>query len=272
MKRIVSGFSKIWQQPRPLRFIVSRLLLWSGVAAPVAAVFSKEPLVRVWLTPNPIAHTAWLGEAEPLEVAVFKQYIKPTDTVFDVGANVGTHALLAAKLAPQGQVFAFEPGARAFAALEKNARLNKVENITLYNAAVSNETGSWTLHQPGRSDEQSFLVPAAGAGAAIKTVALESILRDKNLTTINFLKIDVEGAELLVLRSLSVGLAKVEKIFFENIPWAMERFQYTQAELTAFLREQGFTLFDVGIAAGEVTLQPIDNLEKAAPNVLAIRQ
>ncbi len=271
MNRYLSAVRRIWNHPRPFRFVISRLLLRLKIALPITADFSHDPQVRISLTPNPIAHNAWLSAAEPIEVEIFKKYISEDAVVFDVGSNVGTHALLAAKLAREGRVLAFEPGSHAYTALRKNVALNNIKNITIYNAAVSTGDISWNLVQPGRSDEQSFLVPASENAPTLATVRLDDVMFEHHIQQIDFLKIDVEGAELLVLKSLGERLADVQRIFFENIPRIMERFNYTQNELYAFLTQYGFTMYTITLNNGELTLAPVDSLLDASANVLAIK-
>ena len=271
MNRYLSALRKIYEHPRPFRFVLSRLLLRLKIPLSATSTFSHDPLVMIALTANPIAHNAWLTSTEPIEVEIFKKYITAGSTVFDVGANVGTHALLAAKLAHAGHVYAFEPGANAYAALRKNIALNGVTNITSYNTAVSDGEAQWELVQPGRSDEQSFIVPATNTAPLLHTVRLEEVMSSHRIPHIDFLKIDVEGAELLVLRSLGERIADVHKIFFENIPRVMERFGYTQTELYEFLTGRGFTLHTIDHQDGEIVLTPITSLQNASANVLATR-
>lgn len=271
MSRYLSAFRLIRSHPHPLRFVVSRILLRLNVALPVTSIFSHDPLVRISLTANPIAHNSWLTDTEPMEVEVFKKYIASQAIVFDIGSNVGTHALLAAKLAQAGHVYAFEPGENAFAALQKNIDLNKVENITCFNVAVSDRDAQWNLVQPGRSDEQSFLAPANEGAPVIRTVRLDDLMKEHHVSYIDFMKIDVEGAELLVLRSLGDLLTGVHTIFLENLPHAMERFGYTHAELYAFLTQNGFSIHSVAVSDGTVILTPATSLLDASPNILAMR-
>lgn len=271
MNRYLSAIRKIQNHSRPLRFVISRILLRLKIALPIAATFSRDPEVKVYLTSNPIAHTAWLSVSEPPEVEIFKKYITVDAIVFDVGANVGTHALLAAKLAPAGQVYAFEPGAKAHEALCRNIVLNNVENLTTYNAAVSTGETAWELKQPGRSDEQSFLVPASDAESTLNIIRLEDVLTENAIQQIDFLKIDVEGAELLVLKSLGERLTDVRKIFFENIPSMMERFGYTHTELYEFLTQQEFAIHTFDVVDGEIILTPVTSLLDTSSNVLATR-
>ena len=75
---------------------------------------------------------------EQLEIDCFKQIIKRGDTVIDLGANIGLHTLLFAKLVGEfGHVFAFEPDTGKFEILSKNVKENKHENVTLVQKAVS---------------------------------------------------------------------------------------------------------------------------------------
>jgi FkbM family methyltransferase len=81
------------------------------------------------------------GEWAEAEVQLFSQIIRPTDTVVEVGANIGSHTLAMARLASEGRVHAFEPQPYVFSLLQKNILDNGLKNITLWNVAVGSEVG-----------------------------------------------------------------------------------------------------------------------------------
>jgi len=127
------------------------------------------------------------------------RYLRPTDTVADVGANIGIYSLLAARAVPQGRVLAFEPNPITAERMLTNLRLNGLDNVRLRASAVGSRAGSATLTArlgPGdhialdRSSEvETITVPLTTLDAAVERAAPVSLI-----------KIDVEGFELEVLR------------------------------------------------------------------------
>lgn len=130
---------------------------------------------------------------------LFRRLVRPGDTVFDVGANVGyTMLLLSSLVGDEGKVVAFEPGRRAFASLSRNAEARG--NIHLRQVAASEGAGEATFHETPMSDISS-LEPVAGATEfTVPTVSLDSVASEVGMPA--FIKIDVEGHEPSVLRGM----------------------------------------------------------------------
>lgn len=140
-------------------------------------------------------HGCWLGSYELEKQSVFERLVKPGDIVFDIGANVGFYTLLASTMiGPTGHVYAFEPLPRNLEYLRRHIALNKLTNVTVFDSAVSEQTGvarfgCGTSATGALSDDGEF---------SVKTIALDEL--DASLPPPSLLKIDVEGAELSVLR------------------------------------------------------------------------
>lgn len=80
-------------------------------------------------------------------VRLFCEIVKPGMTVLDVGAHIGYHTLIAARLVgSQGRVYSFEPEPSNFAQLSKNVELNGLDNVTLVQKAISNKSGREKLY------------------------------------------------------------------------------------------------------------------------------
>ena len=114
----------------------------------------------------------------------------------DVGANVGWFTLLGAKKAKQ--VWAFEPEPANFSLLEKSVRKNGLENVTLFPFCVSDSDGvvQLSISESSNRTTHSIVRNVGSRRIAVKSVALDSIFP---ASIIDVLKIDVEGAEPLVL-------------------------------------------------------------------------
>ena len=148
--------------------------------------------------------------------AFFRRAVRPSDTVFDIGANVGYTMLLFASLAgPKGKVIALEPGRRAFAALARNA--GQTANATPLQVAASDRDGEAVFHETELSDLSS-LEPVAGALTfTVPTARADAIAGAHGVP--DFVKIDVEGHEPGVLRGMAgmLGSARPPLVLFEAL-------------------------------------------------------
>jgi FkbM family methyltransferase len=150
------------------------------------------------------------GEFSEGEARLFKKLITPEMVVTDVGANFGTHTLLFSKLCRQ--VYAFEPQKCVFEALCETMKLNDVKNVMAINAPVG--TGSKVKYQDLNTDLSvnnygSFSFVGVKEGKSMQTVQLTA--------PCDFLKIDVEGMEIDVLRGAeSMIKACMPILYVEN--------------------------------------------------------
>lgn len=147
-------------------------------------------------------------DAPVFEVA--KKYIKPGTIALDVGANFGQMAVLMSKLVgPDGMVYAFDADDFVFRILEKNAKAN-AENIRTVFGAV-HHTGGETLYFPVQDFERfgsygSYGIDYVhGRGRAVPTIAIDDIDFQK---PISFMKVDIQGGDLLALKGAARTIAK----------------------------------------------------------------
>jgi FkbM family methyltransferase len=137
------------------------------------------------------------------ELGYLEKILSRGKVFVDVGANFGVYTLVASKLVgPTGKVIAFEPAAQSFAILWQNIELNHASNVRAFQVAVAqSKSRSWLFHgwdpvgnslgkDPLRSNE----------GEEVQTEALDQLLEDNDIGRVDAIKIDVEGAEELVLR------------------------------------------------------------------------
>ena len=129
------------------------------------------------------------------------------DFVFiDIGANVGGYALFAAALGgPGARVLAIEPQPDVFERLVFNIRQNSFANVKALDCAVADRDGEITLFIDGRNKGESSmrLVGARGEGASVRVPAktLSTIVAEEGYAGIDCIKLDIEGAEDIVLEA-----------------------------------------------------------------------
>jgi FkbM family methyltransferase len=145
------------------------------------------------------------------------------DVVYDIGANYGFFSLLAAKMVQQpGQVYAFEPVPQNAAMIQLNARLNSFHHVKVIALAVSDKEETqqiWLTHHPGGATLTSIGVipPDKVSKLKVKTVSIDILIDRGELHPPSLMKIDVEGAELLVLHGMSKTLRKYTPIVIYEI-------------------------------------------------------
>lgn len=199
---------------------------------------------------------------EPAETRVMDLLAANSRSILDVGANIGLYAIRFAKRFVQAQVYAFEPMPKTYAFLQRNVATNAVgDRVSCFNYGLSETSGSVDF----------FISPAAGTNASLRNVAdvqdaqrvvgltltLDQFTANQNLVP-DFIKCDVEGAELLVFRGGSAMLAKAQPIVFAELlrKWT-KPFGYHPNDMLAFFAQLGYQCFAVGEAGvrriGEVT-------------------
>ncbi|MFI5316524.1 MAG: FkbM family methyltransferase [Myxococcota bacterium] len=137
--------------------------------------------------------------------------LAPDDAVVDVGANVGAFAVFAAQRT-RGPLLAIEPHPGNAAALRRNLDANGGTRARVAECAVADAPGvlPLSLGRSGTTHRLRMADPAPGAGGSIdvRVATLPELLAENGLARVDFLKLDCEGAEGLILPSLSDALIR----------------------------------------------------------------
>ena len=168
--------------------------------------------------------------------------VEEGDTVVDIGAHIGVFSTYAAELNKTGKIFAFEPFSENYTMLEQHKVLNKKENLTTYNKAVARATGKQTLYLSPNSNTggHSFhLTKNSDREIEVETTTLRAFCDQNNIGTIDFLKLDCEGAEFEILQADKSILDNVKKIVLECHPYEHN----TVMSMMALLKERGFKVY-----------------------------
>lgn len=165
----------------------------------------------------------------------------PDDVFWDVGANVGTHSCFVGQRT--SEVVAVEPHADTADRLRENYRRNGVD-ATVVDRALGDETGELELKIPDRFEEElgvgTFTAAADADGTTVSTVPIvrgDELVESEGLPAPTVMKIDVEGAELDVLRGCENALEQCRVVVCEIHP----RFVDPDA-VRDLLREHGFAI------------------------------
>jgi FkbM family methyltransferase len=230
---------------------VRRVLNWiNGESYPVVRI--GGPLGGQLMCVNWALHKTFVfGTYEPGVVRGLKEEIQPGWTVVDVGANIGYFTLLMAnRVGPQGKVIAFEPLAENFRILKENIKLNGHTNVVAENCALMSRTERIELRSatPGaitwvasvRIDEKS-----AVESQSVEAVTLDEYVELNGIAKIDFLKIDVEGAEASVLEGATNVLERDRPTLLIEMH-ELDRFK-DQHPAILKLRDHNYQLRSLGI-------------------------
>ncbi len=215
MKRVFENLRKKWQWlaaqagfQRAPALIIFRLTAWG-----IRCIIRRATVVRLGRWNLSIYLPArWKGvdklifvfrEGYEPELAYLERALSPGNTFVDVGANLGIYTLVASRIVgPSGRVIAFEPSAQSFSQLKANITLNGLTNVQVYPAAVSDKIGQAFLYHGSDPAQNSLgrdprLEPK---GEEVVTQSLDSAISQASVGRVHVIKMDVEGAEELVLR------------------------------------------------------------------------
>jgi FkbM family methyltransferase len=166
---------------------------------------------------------AWM-RALYREVFAEREYWFTTDqsrpVILDCGSNIGIAILFFKALYPDADITAFEPAPWACSALEETLRANDLHDVTLHNAALAEVEGTLDLfhdpHHPGSAVMSVYRERMPGEAVRVPAVRLSRYVTKP----VDFLKLDVEGSELPVLRDLvstdTIGLIRQMVIEFHH--------------------------------------------------------
>lgn len=219
-----TGLSKL----PPIFWLYSRLFTFLRPSGSTMEVSGVRMYSRLDGLPNSYVRTyqAYIvkGGWEEETTKLFKSIVKEGDIVVDIGANIGYYTLMASSLVgPSGKVYAFEPDPINHSLLVKNIELNGFSNIVTEQKAVSDkngklkfylnkdDVGAHTLYQPKFSCDV----------LDVESIRLDDYFSSKKIP-INFIKMDIEGAELAALLGMpniiqaNPGLKVVAEF---HLPW-----------------------------------------------------
>lgn len=186
-------------------------------------------------------------------VRLFKRLVKAGDTVFDVGANIGHHSVCFAQfVGTSGKVFAFEPQLPIFHALCANAMINTCANIYPIRAVVGEKSGSAELPVMDYGKDENFGAMCIenkeqGLSHPIPKLSIDDFVDDplNAVSSVDFIKIDVQTFELFVLLGAQKTLARHKPhLFVEISPYWMKRINnYDYRDIYALLRSLGYLIY-----------------------------
>jgi len=179
-----------------------------------------------------------------------KVYLRKGDTVFDLGSNIGTTALLFSKMiGDQGRLFAFEPV--TYKILGFNVRSNNAVNIEIIPKGVSDKSGRAEIEISDYGLDSSIAKREHTKNyyrhkRIIDLTSLDEFAEERKINRVDFIKVDIEGAEELAIRGASKLISKSRpkwSISSYHLDWKNEP---QHRKLTRLLKDMGYKVEEIG--------------------------
>jgi FkbM family methyltransferase len=152
------------------------------------------------------------GLREPAATKHLMEILSRDDVVLEVGANIGYYALIESKLCKK--IYAVEPVADNISNLKKNIKLNNYNNIEVYQMAFGENQCEKSIYISQKSNWHSFYKTNNFIKQEkIKMDKIDNFLNNREMPT--FIRMDVEGYELAVIKGMEKTLPKIKKMFIE---------------------------------------------------------
>lgn len=196
-----------------------------------------------------------VGVYEPLMFKLFKEKIKPGDTVVDVGGHIGYYTIAASKkTGDKGKVYVFEPEKNNFDVLSQNVKINNCKNVILIDKAVAEtEKEAELFISPINEGHHSLVDNGGRKRISVKTVSLDNFFGKKS-DKVAVIKMDIEGGEYLATLGMkNILRGKDVTLFTEFFPHALMKSNHSPLGYLSLLRKYGFSLYVIDEAKGIVS-------------------
>jgi FkbM family methyltransferase len=177
---------------------------------------------------------------------LYLRELSHSPVVVDIGAHHGIYAVILGKLVQQmkGKVIAVEPSPLAFKVLRDNIRMNDLERTVSCERVAIMEHAA-TVHGIEEGDQSRIAGTADAPAFAVEALTLTGLLDKYGVAAVDLLIIDVEGAELNVLRGIDWMRYRFGRIFCELHPYNWKYFHYSGVDVAEFLARHGYRCFDM---------------------------
>lgn len=208
-----------------------------------------------------VPHAGWLRHDADDEVALFLRqgwfegteqalawlYLRPGDVFIDGGAHVGLFSLLAGRaVGAGGRVISIEPAPTTTQLLRHNLQTNGIDQALVIEAALADHEGAMNLHRntDGRSAYNSLSGDDDGPAVQVQVTTVDALVEKQQLAEVAFLKLDVEGFEVLAWRGAGQTIAqrKVALVMIEFTEANLHKAGFSTMQLAQAVQESGYHL------------------------------
>ncbi|MBI3520692.1 MAG: FkbM family methyltransferase [Bacteroidetes bacterium] len=191
-----------------------------------------------------LTYKSFKEKQDAFEIALMKQYIKPGDTVLDIGANIGFYAeILSGIVGEKGRVHCFEPDTTNFAHLKN--RSTHFPNITINNKAVSDKTETIKIYTSKKLnvDHRTYKPDEYDQEIDIHAIAIDDYL-SASTAVVNFIKMDIQGFEMSAVKGMTKTLQSPHlKMLSEFWPYGMRKAGTSVLDYFYFLKQHQFHIY-----------------------------
>ena len=211
------------------------------IIAPIAGNIEAELHPWQWADFCTLA----IGSPEMYTLFYFQSLLRPTSVIFDVGAYIGVYAFTASRIVTSGSIHVFEPNPLSAQRIRRTIARNAIVNIYLNECAVGNQKGSiqFYLHETptmsalSHSDKTHQVVD-------VPVLTIDEYCHNNAIPTIDVIKIDVEGAELLVLLGAAEAIARFRPIIIVELHRRLSiHYGHTVEDTIRYLQDIQYALF-----------------------------
>ena len=186
-------------------------------------------------------YPAFKRKQDKFEIELLQKYLKPGDSVLDIGANIGFYALIISQLVgKKGKVFCFEPDVKNFNHLQKATK--KINNIFVNQLAVSSKTGIIKIYTSKslNVDHRTYKPDVYDKEFDIRAVSIDDFLPKD--TKVDFIKMDIQGFEMQALKGMinTLHLNPKLKMISEFWPYGLKKAGSSLSEYFIYLKDLGF--------------------------------
>ena len=196
----------------------------------------------------------FFGAYEPIDASLFLSLIPVGGVAVDAGANIGFYSLMMAeRVGAEGQVHSFEPLPRNFAALQKNVGLNpqilniRTNAVALWNREEVLKFSIGAQHLFNSGGYSSGKVESPFDAASCPAITLKEYFERNDLTRLDAIKMDIEGAELFALQGMLPLLEKHHPVILLEVSrGTCQAFDYQPDDLWKLLQPLGYKIYQIG--------------------------
>lgn len=162
-----------------------------------------------------------------------------TDTIIEIGAHIGTFSILAATKVPRGRVYAIEPSEDSANYLHINVALNRCDNVSVHQVAISDQGGTANLYHDTGTWGHSTVMAYSEASETVPATSLSAFMDANHIDHCDFMKLNCEGAEFPILLGSPkeiLGRFEMMLVLYHCDLWQRN----TEEDLLAHLASAGF--------------------------------
>lgn len=221
-----------------------------------------------------VGHYLYFGFRDPAQDELMN-IVKPGMNMLDIGTNIGSTLLQFAKLTGEnGFVYGFEPDPINYQICLNNVQLNSFKNLVVANIGLGNEKGAYSLvvdTEGNRGGNRIKLHADTGkTNTLVQVEKLDDWIKQKMITQIDLIKIDVEGFEYNVLKGADETLRRfLPVLFIELDDTNLRALNSSAAELVTLLQNYGYTILH---AVSKEKITPTSNFNNCHYDIIACKE